>query len=65
MSVVLVNWLSDMKGVLGMAPVMIRSANACTLRNFVAFMLVNDTCTVHKTQEVMHFDWFFLYCNKH
>ena len=40
MSVVLVNWLSDMKGVLGMAPVMIRSANACTLRSFVAFMLV-------------------------
>ena len=40
MSVVLVNWLSDMKGVLGIAPVMIRSANACTLRSFVAFMLV-------------------------
>ena len=40
MSVVLVNWLSDMKGVLGMAPVMIRCANACTLRSFVAFMLV-------------------------
>ena len=40
MSVVLVNWLSDMKGVLGMAPVMIRSASACTLRSFVAFMLV-------------------------
>ena len=30
MSLVLVNWLSDMKGVLGMAPVMIRSASACT-----------------------------------
>ena len=36
MSVVLVNWLSDMKGVLGMAPVMIRRANACTLRSLWA-----------------------------
>ena len=51
MSVVLVNWLSDMKGVLGIAPVMIRSANACTLRSFVAFILVIRVDLIHTLQQ--------------
>ena len=39
-SVVLVSCSSEMWGVLGIAPVMILRARACTLRSLVAFMLV-------------------------
>jgi hypothetical protein len=40
MSVLLVRWLRESNGVLGMAPVMMRSASACILLSFLRLISV-------------------------